>query len=67
MAIPYRKFKLVNGAGSEFALTNPNHKVFGDNPQGLGYSKTMQTLRLGDDNLIPYQIFNLDQMSFDIV
>ena len=67
MAIPYRKFKLVNGAGEEFKLTEPANKVFGDNPQGLGYSKTMQTLRLGNDNLIPYQIFNLDQIQFDLL
>lgn len=67
MALPYRKFKLKNGVGAEFTLTEPTFKAFASNPQGLGYSKTISTLRLGDDNLIPYQIFNLDQMSFEIL
>lgn len=66
MAIPYRKFRLVNGVGAYFTLTEPTYKVFADDPAGLGYSKTMQTLRLGDDYMIPYQIFNLDQMTFTI-
>lgn len=66
MAIPYRKFRLYNGVGNYFTLTEPTYKVFADDPAGLGYSKTMQTLRLGDDYAVPYQIFNLDQISFTI-
>lgn len=66
-SIPYRKFKLVNGNGTEFPLANPSKKVFGNNPQGLGYTKTLNILRLGDDNFIPYQIFNLDPINFEIL
>ena len=66
MPSSYRKFKLVNGDGKEFNFTDPSYKVFADSPQGLGYSKTITSLRLGDDLLIPYSIFNLDQISFTI-
>lgn len=66
MALPYRKFRLLNGNNDLFTLTEQTYKVFADDPQGLGFSKTMSTLRLGNDYFIPYQIFNLDQISFTI-
>lgn len=63
----YRKFKLLNGLGVEFNLTEQNIKVFGNNPQGLGYSRTMSLLRLGDENIIPYQIINLETIDLEIL
>lgn len=67
MAIPYRKFRLQNANGTYFTLTEPTYKVFADDPTGLGFSKTLSTLRLGDDNLITYSLFNLDQIHFEIL
>jgi len=67
MALEYRKFKLLNGIGNEYTLTDKNHKVFGSNPTGLGYTKTLSILRLGDDNYIPYSIINLDQITLDLL
>lgn len=63
----YRKFKLLNGVGEEYLLTDKSNKVFGNNPQGLGYSKTLSILRLGDDNYVPYSIINLDQMTLELL
>ena len=63
----YRKFKLLNGLNMTFTLTDRNFKVFGNNPQGLGYSRTMNLLRLGDDNAIPYQMINLDTINLEIL
>lgn len=67
MALDYRKFKLLNGIGNEYFLTEKSHKVFGNNPQGLGYTKTLSILRLGDDNYIPYSIINLDQINLELL
>ena len=63
----YRKFKLLNGLGNTFTLTEHNLRVFANNPQGLGYSRTMSLLRLGDDYIVPYQIINLDQIDLEIL
>lgn len=67
MALEYRKFKLLNGKGDEYTLTEKNFKVFGANPQGLGYSKTLSSIRLGDESFIYYQLFNLDDINIELM
>lgn len=67
MALEYRKFKLVNGKGTEYQLTDKAFKVFANNPQGLGYSKTLSKIRLGDEDLVYYTKFNLDDLSFELL
>ena len=63
----YRKFRLENGKGTIYNLTDQNFKVYGNKPQGLGYTRTMSTLRLGDSELQLYQMFNLDDISFEML
>lgn len=63
----YRKFRLLNSQNSIFELTDKNFKVFASNPAGLGFSKTVSLYRLGDENLVPYSMINLDQISFEIL
>ena len=46
----YRKFWLETASGSVFNLTNPSFKVFGSSPDGLGFSHSLTTTRLGDIN-----------------
>ena len=63
----YRKFRLQNSNDTYYNLTDHNFKVFANNPSGLGFSKTLSILRLGDENLIPYSMVNLDNINFEIL
>ena len=63
----YRKFKLLNSLNQEWELTDKNFKVFAHNPEGLGFSKTFSLIRLGDENLIPYYMINLDIINFELL
>ena len=63
----YRRFRLLNANGNIFELTDKNFKVFAHNPQGLGFSKTVSVLRVGDENFLPYIMFNLDTIDFELL
>lgn len=63
----YRKFKLLNSNNQEWYLTEQDFKVFANNPQGLGFSKTISTIRLGDEELLLYSLANLDNITFEML
>ena len=63
----HRIFKLLNGKGQEYELTNQDIKVFGHNPSGLGYTNTLSVFRLGDENLLTYSLTNLDTINLEIL
>lgn len=63
----YRKFKMTNSKNQTFELTDKNFKVFANEPQGLGFSKTISLLRLGDENLVYYLMYNLSSLSFELL
>ena len=63
----YRRFKLLNGNGQEFELTNKNFKVFANDPTGLGFTKTISAMRLGNDNIVTYSLINLDTINFELL
>lgn len=65
--LQYRKFRLLNGNGDYYDLTEKNKKVFANDPQGLGYSKTLSILRLGDESNVTYRLFDLNTISFEIL
>lgn len=47
----YRQFYIENSLGKKYQLTSRNFKCFLNEPQGLGYSKSLSTLRLGNQEL----------------
>lgn len=63
----YRKFRIQNANGDFFELTDKNYKVFASRPNGLGFSKTISTLRLGNELALIYSMINLDQISFELL
>ena len=63
----YRKFRLQNSKGQIYELTDKNIKVFGNNPSGLGFSKTIQELRIGNESLVTYSLLNLDMINLEIL
>lgn len=44
----YRKFKLVNSLDQTYELTDQNYKHFLNSPQGLGYRKDLDGIRVGN-------------------
>lgn len=63
----YRKFRLQNSNNTIYELADKNFKVFGSDPEGLGFSKTISMLRLGDELSIPYSMINLDTITFELL
>lgn len=63
----YRKFKLLNSIDEEFVLTEQDYKVFAHNPEGLGFTKTISTIRLGDEETLLYSMINLDNINFELL
>ena len=63
----YRKFKLLNSHNQVWELADKDFKVSAYQPQGLGFSKTFSLIRLGDENIVPYSMVNLDQINFELL
>lgn len=63
----YRKFRLLNGNLETYDLTEHRNKVYANSPQGLGYTKTLSILRLGDEILSPYYNVDLGTIQFEIL
>lgn len=63
----YRKFSLVNGNNATWTFADPNIKVFGTNPSGLGFSTDASFLRLGDDQLLTYEQYSMVEKTLDII
>ena len=61
----YRKFWLINGRGNKYDLQNSD--VFAHKPEGLGFSKTLNTLRLGDSEIVVDEVLNLDPYHFELL
>lgn len=63
----YRKFWLETASGSVFNLTNPSFKVFGSSPDGLGFSHSLTTTRLGDINYLTSKVPSMIDKTFSII
>lgn len=63
----YRRFRLLNAKNEILELTDKDYKVFGSNPQNLGFSKTLSMLRLGDENVLTYTLVNLDVITLELL
>lgn len=50
--VPYRKFWMVNSKGERWNLTEREVRSFLNNPQGLGFSKTINTTRYGNAQVL---------------
>lgn len=62
-----RQFYIENSLGNKYYLTNKNFKHFLNEPEGLGFSKSLTTLRLGDDELITDEQYSLPSVSGSIL
>lgn len=63
----YRVFYLMNKDDEKFELTNVEFNQFLNNPNGLGFSKTYSTLRLGDSDVVTSEQFNLMIVKGDVL
>lgn len=63
----YRIFYLQNKKGERFELTNVKFNQFFNDPNGLGYSKTFSSMRLGNVDAITSELYNLPTISGSIL
>lgn len=57
----------MNGNGDVQTLTEPNDKVFGHNPTGLGFTTSPAFLRLGNDNIKTYSQYDMIEKELEIL
>lgn len=62
----YRKFWLINGEGQKFDLTNFNDAFLND-PQGLGFTNTVNVTRLGNSQRLNSIVDNLDNFGGELL
>lgn len=67
MAIEYRKFWLVNSLGNTYELTNPDKKVFFNNPSGFGFRNSYETKEIGNSELVTSEKYKLTDISGKLV
>lgn len=63
----YRKFWIINSLGNKYELTNKNHKVFLNVPQGFGLSRSFTSLKVGNSELVTSQMFNLTDITGELL
>ena len=66
-AVPYRKFWMVNAKGDRWNMTEREEKSFLNNPQGLGYAKSLSTIRYGNRQNLTDVTDNFPQPSGEIL
>lgn len=62
-----RKFYFTNALGERYLLTDKNFKSFLNTPQGLGFSKSIGTQRLGDSELVTSSYYNMPQPNGEVL
>ena len=63
----YRKFKLVNSLDQVYELTDQNFKQFLNEPQGLGYRKDLDGIRVGNRFKITKREYDLPTPSGELL
>lgn len=63
----YRKFKLVNSLNQTYELTDHNFKQFLHTPQGLGYRKDLDGIRVGNRFKIVKREYSLPSPSGELI
>ena len=63
----YRQFALTNGNGEVYKLTDKNSDIFLDNPNNLGINKSIQTLRVGNSELVQNESYSMIQPSGNLI
>lgn len=62
-----RRFWLINALGERYDLTDKNYKHFLNNPQGLGFSRSYTTQKIGNSELLTSYQFNLTDISGELM
>lgn len=62
-----RQFYLENSLGKKYELTNKNFKQFLNEPEGLGFSKNLNVLRIGNDELITDEQYSMPSISGEVL
>lgn len=65
--VPYRTFWLVNGNGDRWDFTKHELKSFLNEPQGLGFQKTIDITRYGERAVKNSETYNFPTVSGDLL
>lgn len=65
--VPYRVFWLVNANGARWDFTKHDFKVFLNEPQGLGFQKTIDITRYGERAVKNSETYNFPTVSGDLL
>lgn len=63
----YRKFWLINSLGNRYDFTDPKHKAFLNEPNGLGFRRQISTLVVGNSELVTSRQFQLTDVQGDLL
>lgn len=62
-----RKFWLINSLDKKYEFTNKQLEHFLNSPSGLGFAKSISTLRIGNEEVITSELTNMPTISGDIL
>lgn len=62
-----RKFWLINSQNNRFDFTLKTKKAFLESPSGLGFSKTLDGIRVGDDTIFTSDELDIPQISGNVL
>lgn len=62
-----RQFALQNGQGEIYKLTNKFSNIFLNNPNGLGFRKSIKTFRLGNAEIVGEETWNPPNPSGELI
>lgn len=64
---PYRQFILRNNIGQIFNLTTKDNKIFLNKPDGLGFKKSLSSIRFGNTEETVSEVYDMPEPSGTIV
>lgn len=62
-----RKFWLENANGTQYPLTDKNSNIFLNSPSGLGFTKSLTTTRLGNEEILIDDSASMPQVSGELI
>ena len=63
----YRKFWLINSLGNRFDFTSRTNDGFLHLPEGLGFSRSFSSIKIGNSELVTSQQFNLTDIKGELL
>lgn len=63
----YREHWLINALGDRYTFTDKNSKVFLNEPEGFGFNRKIETMKVGNSEIITSQEFELTDITGELL